>query len=198
MQNKKLLQQMINEKLVSVQKHPEADLFIYNYTPKVQYEKIWNEVTLITRGLILDSEMKYVSRPFGKFFNLEELQPNEIPDLPFDVYEKMDGSLGILYWFNDKPYIATRGSFVSEQSQHATQLLHSKYSHIFDKLDKSSTYVFEIIYPQNKIVVDYGEMDDLVLLTVIDNQTGVERIDNIGFPTVKNLMALTTCRSLNS
>lgn len=69
--NKFLLNQMINEKLVSVQKHPEAELFIYNYTPRVQYEKLWNPITLLTRGLILDSENNIVSRPFGKFFNLE-------------------------------------------------------------------------------------------------------------------------------
>ena len=66
---KELLQEMINEKLVSVQKHPETDLFIYNYSPKVQYEKLWNEVTLKTRGLILDAQMNFVARPFGKFFN---------------------------------------------------------------------------------------------------------------------------------
>jgi RNA ligase len=182
---KELLQEMINEKLVSVQKHPETDLFIYNYSPKVQYEKLWNEVTLKTRGLILDAQMNFVARPFGKFFNLEEHQPNEIPQLPFDVYEKMDGSLGILYWLNDKPFIATRGSFTSDQSQHATEILYNRYQHTFDKLDKKATYLFEIIYPQNRIVVDYGAMDDLVLLTVIDNETGDERIEDIGFPIVK-------------
>ena len=182
---KELLQEMINEKLVSVQKHPETDLFIYNYSPKVQYEKLWNEVTLKTRGLILDAQMNFVARPFGKFFNLEEHQPNEIPQLPFDVFEKMDGSLGILYWLNDKPFIATRGSFTSDQSQHATEVLYTRYQHTFDKLDKTATYLFEIIYPQNRIVVDYGAMDDLVLLTVIDNETGTERIEDIGFQIVK-------------
>lgn len=183
--NKELLQKMITEKLVSVQKHPEADLFIYNYSPKVQYEKLWNEITLITRGLILDSEMNIVARPFGKFFNIQEHKENEIPDQSFDVYEKMDGSLGILYWYNEKPFIATRGSFVSEQSKHATNILYQKYKHVLDNLDKKATYLFEIIYPQNRIVVDYEGMDDLILLTVIDNETGEERLDEIGFPLVK-------------
>ena len=137
MLDKFLLQQCINDKLVSIQKHPEVDLFIYNYTPKVQYEKLWNEITLQTRGLILDSEMNIIARPFGKFFNLEERQLDEIPKESFEVYEKMDGSLGILYWLNNLPYIATRGSFTSEQSVHATEILHSKYIHTFDKLDKT-------------------------------------------------------------
>jgi len=194
--NKELLQKMINERLVSVQKHPEANLFIYNYTPKAQYEKLWNEVTLQCRGLILDSEMSVISKPFGKFFNLEEHPPGGIPNLPFDVFEKLDGSLGILYWVGDKPYIATRGSFTSEQAKHATDILYKKYSHTFRLLDKNSTYLFEIIYPENRIVIDYGKMDDLILLSVIDNETREERIEQIGFPIVKSFDGIKDFRKL--
>ena len=176
---------MIDERLVSVHKHPKAELFIYNYAPRVQYDKIWNEITLQTRGLIMDAEMNVIAKPFGKFFNLEEHHPNEIPQLPFEVFEKLDGSLGILYWLNGMPFIATRGSFESEQSQHATELLYSKYRHTFANFDKSKTYLFEIIYPKNRIVVDYGELDDLILLTIIDNVTGEEEIKQIGFPIAK-------------
>jgi len=183
--NKELLSQMISEKLVSVTKHPIADLWIYNYSPRVQYEKLWNEITLQTRGLILDKEMNVVAKPFGKFFNYEEHQESEIPKLGFDVFDKLDGSLGILYWLNDKPFIATRGSFFSEQAVHATQILNEKYSHVFSNLEKDKTYLFEIIYPQNRIVVDYGDMDDLILLTSICHKTGNESQPDIGFPLVK-------------
>ncbi|OFX47149.1 MAG: hypothetical protein A2046_01585 [Bacteroidetes bacterium GWA2_30_7] len=176
---------MINEKLVSEQKHPEADLFIYNYTPKVQFDKLWNEITLQTRGLILDNEMNIIAKPFCKFFNYEELQPNDIPQLPFDVFEKLDGSLGILYWINDKPFIASRGCFDSEQAKHATGILHKKYSHTFAKLHRNKTYLFEIIYPENRIVIDYGTTDDIILITIIDNETGAESIEEIGFSIVK-------------
>jgi RNA ligase len=91
--DKEQLISKVNDKLISIQKHPEANLFIYNYSPKVQYEKLWDEITMMARGLILDTEMNIVARPFGKFFNLEEHTESEIPNLPFDVYEKMDGSL---------------------------------------------------------------------------------------------------------
>jgi RNA ligase len=182
---KELLLKMLDEKLVTVQKHPDADLFIYNYAARVQYDRLWNEVTLSTRGLILDQQMNYVARPFGKFFNIEEVE-NELPNEPFEVFEKLDGSLGILYWINDKPFIATRGSFTSEQALHGSEILHSKYSHTFDKLDKRKTYLFEIIYPGNRIVIDYGNLDDLILLTVIDNNTGLDiSVPEIGFPFVK-------------
>lgn len=197
---KELLQQMIDEKLVSVQKHPTADLFIYNYTPKVQYYKLWNEITLQTRGLILDAEMNIVARPFRKFFNLEEHQPNEIPQTAFDVFEKLDGSLGILYWLNDKPFIATRGSFESEQAQKATEILYSKYADTFIRLDKSSTYLFEIIYPKNRIVVDYGSVEDLFLLARIDNETGNDLpvYESTGFKIVKRFDGINDLQQLKA
>jgi T4 RnlA family RNA ligase len=177
---------MLDERMIIVQKHPGADLFIYNYTNKAQYEGVWNEITLQCRGLILDAELNIVSRPFKKFFNLEEYPADDIPDEPFDVFEKVDGSLGILYWLNDKPYIATRGSFISEQAVHASGVLLSKYSGAINKLDRNSTYLFEIVYPKNRIIVDYGEKDDLVLLAVIDNKMGDElELPDIGFPIVK-------------
>ena len=198
--NKQILKQMLDEKLVAVQKHPDADLFIYNYSPKVQYDKLWNEITLQTRGLILDAEMNVVAKPFGKFFNLEEHQPEEIPHLPFDVFEKMDGSLGILYWLNDKPFIASRGSFESEQAIKATEILHQRYADTFIRLDKNSTYLFEIIYPKNRIVVDYGSIEDLFLLARMDNVSGQDLPINesMGFPIVKRYDGINDLQQLKA
>jgi len=166
-----LLNKMLAEKYISVQKHPTENLFIYNYTPKAQYERVWNEATLNCRGLIADENFQIVSRPFGKFFNLEELQPEQIPNLPFEIFDKEDGSLGILYWVNDKPFIATRGSFTSEQAIRGTKILQEKYWRDIIYLEKDKTYLFEIIYPENQIVLSYGEMEDLILLAVRDTKT---------------------------
>jgi RNA ligase len=140
----------------------------------------------MTRGLILDKKGQIIARPFKKFFNLEEHTAVDIPQEPFEVYEKADGSLGILYWLNDQPCIATRGSFISEQALHATQLFGDRYGSVLAKLDRNVTYLFEIIYPSNRIVVDYGAMDDLVLLGVLDNQTGLDLPlpQNLGFPVI--------------
>ncbi len=183
--NFELLEEMVEQGFIYKKKHPTADLFIYNYSQKTQYERVWNEATLNARGLILDSNMNIVAKPFGKFFNLGEHKPEEIPSLPYEVFEKMDGSLGILYWIEDDPFIATRGSFESDQAKHANKILYSKYPHLFDRIDRESTHLFEIIYPENRIVIDYGLEDDLTLLTIIDNKTGQERLDEIGFHLVE-------------
>jgi len=184
--DKNILNQMIAEKYVKVQKHPTQELYIYNYTAKAQYENIWNECTLNCRGLILDADGEILARPFPKFFNMGEREDEVIPNEPFEVYEKMDGSLGILYWLDGEACIATRGSFQSEQSVRATQMLHTSYADTIPKLDKSLTYLFEIIYPENRIVVDYGKREDLVLLGIVHTKTGEELpLQDVGFPIVK-------------
>ena len=180
-------QHLIDDGYISVNKHPELDLFIYNYTPKTQFDKKWTKYTLMCRGLILDGEGNIVARPFKKFFNIEEVSKSSIPKKSsFEVTMKMDGSLGILYWSNGLPYISTRGSFISDQSKKATEILYSKYSHLFNTLNKNVTYLFEILYKENRIVVDYGNLEDLILIATIDNKTGKDlSIIDTGFTPVK-------------
>lgn len=177
-EHKEEIARLVKEKLVSVQKHPEADLFIYNYNPVVQYDRLWTPLIKQCRGLILDKDYKLIASPFPKFYNWEEhiqegskLEP--IPDENFLVMGKMDGSLGILYWIKDIPYIATRGSFTSDQAKFATHLLHTKYLHTWSNLrsirDFGATPLFEILYPKNRIVVDYEDKEELVLLAIKDH-----------------------------
>jgi len=180
------LSTLIEQKYIDVQEHPTAPLFIYNYSQLAQYERNWNEWTLSCRGLILNDKNEVVARPFAKFFNIEEHQPNEIPQENFEVYEKLDGSLGILYHWDNQFYMASRGSFDSVQARRANEILRQKYTNILPRLNPAKTYLFEIIYPENRIVVDYGAMEDVVLLAIIDTQTGVEEsLTDIGFPLVK-------------
>lgn len=177
------IQRLSDQGYLHIQKHPEAELYIYNYSQKTQYEGFWNEITLQCRGLILDAQGNPVARPFAKFFNLGERPGELLPDEPFEVFDKLDGSLGILYRLDGKPYIASRGSFTSEQAQEATRLLYEKYAHAVPLLQEGFTYLFEIIYPENRIVVNYGTERALHLLAVIDTATGTEHEpQDIGFP----------------
>ncbi len=65
-------QALIDGGYISVQKHPEADYYIYNYTQKTMFEGYWNEYTMICRGLILNADNVVIARPFKKFFNWGE------------------------------------------------------------------------------------------------------------------------------
>jgi len=171
----KLLFQMMDEGYVREQSHPEfPSLRILNYTEKAQFDNKWNDVTEKCRGLIFDTNTnKVVSRPFRKFFNYGQPGCPEI-DMSAQaiVTDKMDGSLGILYKRPDGMFaIATRGSFSSDQAIHATRVLNEKYSgwlkaRVYSF--KEFTPIFEILYPENRIVCNYGDMDDLVLLGMVD------------------------------
>jgi RNA ligase len=155
--------------------HPSGELTIYNYTEKAVYDKFWTPETLQCRGLIADNSGNIVSRPFSKFFNLgENLQ--SLPDEPFEVYEKLDGSLGITYFHDGQYHIASRGSFTSPQAIYATEMLRS--SGIL--LCEDVTYLFEIIYPENRIVVNYGEEESLNLIGVIETCSGFEHRQTCG------------------
>jgi T4 RnlA family RNA ligase len=179
------LNQLIEQGYITRQSHPTADLHIYNYTNKCQYEREWNETTLACRGLILNSAGEVIQRPFGKFFNASEVEWN-LPNEPFKVFEKYDGSLAILYWINDTPFIASRGSFCSPQSVKATELLHTKYKDTWGNLNKENCYVFEVLYPENRIVVGYGDKEELILLSVRRNSDGKELpLEDVGFPIAK-------------
>lgn len=163
--------ELVAGRYINAQRHPTAPLTIYNYTQKAQYERKWTPETIACRGLIMCNGRIW-ARPFPKFFNLEEHGPDWTPPPgAFTVTAKLDGSLGILYRDADGLSVATRGSFTSEQAQHATRVLRTRYAGLPWDVDRC-TYLFEIIYPQNRIVVDYGDLDDLVLLAVIETATG--------------------------
>lgn len=136
------LQTMLDGGYIARRQHPTAPLMIYNYTARAQYDNVWNAATLACRGLICDLAGKVVARPFPKFFNLDQV--TTLPDEPFEVYEKLDGSLGILYWLDGQPCIATRGSFDGEQARWATQWIQDNWWNS-DKgpLYNDCTYLFE-------------------------------------------------------
>ncbi len=211
----KTLEKYYKDGLLHKQTHPTLDLTIWNYSPRVQYERLWDDITIQCRGLVTNTKGEIVARPFKKFFNYEEHKPEDLPNENFEVYEKMDGSLGILFyyeeeltderryniWFNnnyetgmerffdpnnlpdfDNTYydptpktkgewiLATRGSFTSTQAIKGRELL-EKYD--YNRLAKDYTYLFEIIYPENRIVCNY-DFEDLILLGMIHTKTGDE------------------------
>jgi len=168
-----VLNTYIEQSLIVANKHPEYDIWILNYSPKAQSKRFWDEYTMSCRGMVIDADGKILARPFQKFKNFEEHDPSEIDmSLDYDVFEKMDGSLIIVFYYEPRMewIVASRGSFISEQSVEGKKMLGLKYS----KLNTNCTYLFEILYPENRIVVDYGDRRELVLLTNIITATGEE------------------------
>lgn len=163
----------IEKKLVAEQVHPEnEDVRIFNYTQMCQFSGDWDEVTKQCRGLILNIKTgEVLARPFKKFFNYQEhIAKNwPIPEEEPIITEKLDGSLGIMYTLNGKTWIATRGSFMSDQAIWATKWWRENKGD--DPYGNEVTHLFEIIYPENRIVVSY-DFSGLVHLASIHTKTG--------------------------
>ncbi|MBP5859596.1 T4 RnlA family RNA ligase [Streptomyces scabiei] len=147
--------------------HPSLPISILTYTRTCQYERVWNRVTTRCRGLVADDTTgEIVALPLPKFFNVGEHESGQpyapgLPDEPFEVYDKVDGSLAVVFHYAGRWRVASKGSFVSVQATWAQRLL--------DRSDTSGlvpgvTYLAEILYPENRIVVDYGDRRDMVLL----------------------------------
>lgn len=159
--------------LVSCSEH--GSLALYSYTRQCANDRLWTSLTRAARGIVFDRTTgAVVARPFSKFFNLGEVpetQPDALPADEFTIEEKLDGSLGIIYHhFGWK--ITTKGAFGSEQSEYAQREFMCRYR--FDEVPPNLTLCTEIIYPENRIVIDYGGLRGLVLLAIFETDTGQE------------------------
>jgi RNA ligase len=133
---------------------------LYIYTNRCVYENGWDEFSLLARGLILHPASKrVVATPFPKFFNVGE-RGDTIPNLAFEVFEKVDGSLGILHFFEGAWRASTKGAFDSRQARWIESRLNERD---LSALVPGTTYLVEAVYPENRIVVRY-DVDELVLL----------------------------------
>lgn len=148
------------------QNHPVLPLTIWNYSQITQYQRYWDEITMQCRGLVTDNDGLIVARPFKKFFNVEEGM--HTPTKEFEVFDKMDGSLIIAFNYNNEWVIATRGSFVSDQAKAASKLFTNK------GMNTDVTYLFEFTAPWNRIVLDYGQNENLTLLGGVITKSGEE------------------------
>ena len=169
-------------KYIRTTEHPEEDLLIHNYTNACQFDKAWDKYTMMCRGLITDSFDNIIAKPFPKFFNVGEYKGKIPLEVPI-VREKLDGSLGILYWSGGKPCIATRGAFESDQALWATKWFQENVD--WELIDDNGTYLFEIIYPENRIVVNY-DFSGLVLLAILGERPQDEVLNLNGIIKLKN------------
>ncbi|MHA2279526.1 MAG: RNA ligase [Promethearchaeota archaeon] len=172
----------------------KGDFRIYTYTDNCTYSAAWNDVTMNSRGIILNrSTGEVIAHPFPKFFNVGEREETMEHNLPWTddylVFEKMDGWLGTLYRYEGEHCVATRGSFDGMGiGSWATAYL--RQNHDLTGLPDEVTLVFEIICPQTHIIVDYGDREELILLAAFNRHTSeeydwnqvVEWAKQFGFP----------------
>jgi RNA ligase len=209
-----LLLKHIEDGVIRKQVHPDYpnQLYILNYGEAAQFDRIWDAATNVCRGLIVAVMPEgdvVIARGFNKFHNyntdyIPETQDANLPNVIPLATQKLDGSMGLPYYWDNKWWVATRGSFASNQAKWATEWLRHNYP--FFSAGSFSTPVCEVIYKENRIVVDY-DFEGLVLLGFVELATGYElgrlfcedwaRVKN--FPIVKKFdKTLAECAAENN
>lgn len=189
--NVKELRELESKKRVRSQVHPILDLSIWNYEETVHYLDKWCPITLMARALTIESSTgRIVGRSLPKFFNFNETcKSATIPkhEGDFRIFDKLDGSLFVLFSYNDQWVYCSRGSFTSEQAKEGETILKENFpQHV--NLDRNLTYVFELIYPEGRIVVDYKDERTVKFITAYEvdgtEHLIIDKMKNEGFDVV--------------
>jgi hypothetical protein len=185
----KTLQDLSAELGIIASAHDTLPLVILNYgqidSPKT------NPIARECRGLVLNSQtFDLVARSFPRFFNWGEVA-DEMPLFnfnTFNAFEKVDGSLVILYNFEGKWMANTRGSFgTGAIDRFSNRTWHDGFCaamgvdnlEVLAKvgLDPKLTYVCEFCSPWNKIVRRYPE-PLMYLLSRFEGETEIQWNEN--------------------
>jgi hypothetical protein len=153
--------------------HPTLPLVGVNYTSTAhntlfEFGEGWTLPIRLCRGIIFDNRGALVAKPFPKFFNYgEHAETRVFPPGPFSVTAKMDGHLGIIFEYDGKILLTTRGSFISPTAKLGQKMLdgYVKRYNWREKYKPLSyvTLLVEIIHPQTRVYLDYPE-EQLVLI----------------------------------
>ena len=154
--------------------HKTLPLNIFTYSRKCQQEDNWDSVISKCRGIVVDRWTgEIVARPFEKFHNYGSPQAEgtlfDVRVQP-TVWEKMDGFMVTAFKYEGVWHAASKSSFHSIHAKWATAELRRHENNF----PEGWTPVFEGLHPDLRIVVNYGDRKELVLLTVINNETGEE------------------------
>lgn len=170
----------------------EGALAIFNYNIIADFH---DPIVQEARGIIIDTErLEVVCWPFRKFGNHTEGYADKINWANARVLEKVDGSL-IKLWYDHAAahwQFSTNGTVRADNAgvdgKPGLTFLDvirraDNYGDIpFDRLDRDATYIFELVSPETKVVIDYG-VTTLYHLGTRSNVTGEERCEDIGIKT---------------
>jgi len=169
----------------------DGDLLIFNYDIGADF---YDPYVQEARGIIIDissNDFPVVCLPFRKFGNYWEGYVDKIDWSTAQIQEKIDGSIMKLWYTSGTGWMISTNSCID-----ANQALVSNYNVTYAELFKSAvnfndidfellnrnyTYIFELVSPYNKIVIDYP-LTKLYHTGTRNNITGEEYTINIGIP----------------
>ena len=174
-----LLDRLVETKKIRVKTHPVySNLKLYKYRAGYDFfDDSDAPIVRHCRGLVFDQKTdRIICRPMPKFFNHFNYREDYLQELfstmNYEVQEKVDGSCVNLWHYDGEWHTSTLGSFESEQAYIAQAIIKAKFD--LSKLLHYCTYVFEVVYPKNRIVMNYGKTKDVRFLMHFDRDNGME------------------------
>lgn len=165
----------------------ENNLAIFSYDIMADFS---NPIVQEARGIIIDlPTLTVVCWPFRKFGNWQESYADDIDWSTARVQEKVDGSIIKCYWNYNQWCWATNNT-INANNTIANNITNHTFMDIIKKavnfndiqyynMDTNNTYIFELVSPENQIVVKYDEYK-LYHTGTRNNVTGQELITDIG------------------
>lgn len=163
-----------------------GDYYSVNFSPTVFYNRYWNEYTVKARGLFIEKGTgKVVARSYDKFFNVGELENEEVIAeklrFPVTFREKVNGFLGIASMYRktgeEKRELKLfsksmdKGRFVN-MLREAWDRLKPETRYLLKRImvERHVSAVFEVIHPNDRHIVDYKDEIRLYLLNFVENE----------------------------
>ena len=139
--------------------------------------ELWSQpLALECRGITFDASGTCISRPFEKFFNVNEkpeTQLNLIRDRVCEIYEKRDGSMVSSCLINDQVFLKTKKSFHSDVAKLANTRLPDNTREFCHAMGfDNHTAIFEFTCSEYPVVIHYQDNNPFTLLAIRNNTTG--------------------------
>ncbi|MGB3509133.1 MAG: T4 RnlA family RNA ligase [Microcoleaceae cyanobacterium] len=164
------LEKLVEDYKIKVNRHqnyPNLVCLKYSQIESPMSEKVVQQC----RGIILDEAKNWqiISYAYDKFFNYREPLAVEIDWDTATVYDKLDGSLMVLYYYNDKWQVQSSGAADGSGKVYGfkfsfAQLFWQVWQELNYTLPEEIDYCFsfELLTPYNRIVVQQNK-NNLVL-----------------------------------
>lgn len=169
-----------------------GNISAFNFSSKAFYDAVWNNQTIVARGLYINTkDMKVVARGFNKFFNINERPETRFEMLkhtlqfPVTCYVKENGYLGLVSYNSetDDLFITTKSNPEGDYAVWLREMIDNKMTpeakETMKKIckDNNITLVFESVDMKNDPhIIEYPE-SKLFLLDAIANDINFSHWD---------------------
>lgn len=158
-----------------VQKGQINGINCYLVNPSRDNSTKWTKENIIFRSSVWNEAGELISAGYKKFKNALE-DPENFP-MPNNLdgctaIDKIDGSLLVCDWINDKLSVRTRGSlsFHDDFKDEINEIIPSieAFMSLASDADDGTSYLLEFASPANKVVINYGEKAEFWLTGMVD------------------------------